>query len=469
MRAYLICLLFLSGIVQAQPDSCHLRFEIKGLQPGKVKFIAVFADQNYIIDSAMADDLGRFGLKRTRPLPTGYFYCILPDYSNFHFMVGDEQFFSMTAEKSDIVSTMSVDGSIDNEMLYENFRMQEWLDPRLDSLYKRKSDTSLPKATIAATEVEIDKLNGMRKEQLLRNQRQHPNALYTKFKTAGQNPEPVDVRKPNGEVDRELQLEYFRQAFWDNVDFTDERLLRTPVVANKLKRFIMDLTPQHPDSIIRQVDFVISKAMANKEMFKFVSNWIAIKFQPTQTKVMDGEAVFVHVLENYFDTKEKAYWASDKELAEFKKKVLEMKASLLNRQGPDVVSTDFYGMQRSIYELKEEFVVIFMYDPDCDHCQKETPLLKEFYKKWKSKGVEIFAIVLNSTDEEWRNFVNRYGTNEWINVHDPTNRSIYAKYFVDITPEIYVLNRDRKIIGKNLKAEQIPVIIEQEYKRQGKM
>ncbi len=461
---FLICLLF-AGSLFSQADSCVLQFKIEGMKEGKVKFIAVFADQNYVADSTIADASGSFVLRRKSPLPSGYYYAILPDYSNFHFMVDGEQHFQMSSKKEDLVGQMKVRGSIDNDLLYQSFKLQLKHDAITDSLNKVKALKPSDTALLSRVDAEIKKMLNERKQQLTEFQKKYPNAFYTKFKTAGQNPELIEIRKPNGELDRERQLELFRQSFWDNVDFTDLRLLRTPVISNKLKRFILELTPQHPDSIIRQADIVIKKSMVNKEMFQFVSNWIALKFQPTQTQVMDGEAVFVHILENYFSNKDLAYWASDKDIADFKKKVFEMKASLLNRQGPDVISTDLYGNTRSIYEIKEDFVVVFMYDPDCEHCQKETPLLREFYKQWKTKGVEVFAIVLNTTDEKWKNFVAKNQIDSWINVHDPTNKSIYAKYFVDITPEIYVLNKERKIIGKNLKVEQIPIIIQQELDR----
>ena len=136
-----------------------------------------------------------------------------------------------------------------------------------------------------------------------------------------------------------------------------------------------------------------------------------------------------------------------------------MSASLLNKVGPDVVSVDPNGQTKSIYGIKKPYIIVFMYDPKCEHCQEETPKLKQFYEEWKNKGVEVFAIVLNAKDQEWRDFIKKYQIQNWINVHDPTNASIYAKYYVDITPEMYVLNKDRKIIGKNLKVEQLKIIL----------
>jgi hypothetical protein len=50
-------------------------------------------------------------------------------------------------------------------------------------------------------------------------------------------------------------------------------------------------------------------------------------------------------------------------------------------------------------------------------------------------------------------------------VFDPTNRAIYAKYFVDITPELYVLNKDRIIVGKNLHPDQLEEVFEREFRK----
>ena len=82
------------------------------------------------------------------------------------------------------------------------------------------------------------------------------------------------------------------------------------------------------------------------------------------------------------------------------------------------------------------------------------------YPQLKSRGVEIFTIAVNTTDAEWKKFIQTYNMQSFTNVFDPTNRSVYGKYFVDNTPEIYVLNKDRKIIGKNLKVEQINSILD---------
>ncbi|MBK7798066.1 MAG: thioredoxin-like domain-containing protein [Saprospiraceae bacterium] len=445
----------------AQSDSCHLKFKVNGFTGGKIKLIGVYADQNYIADSTFMNESGEFEFRRKSPFKPGYFYVILPDYSSFHIMINDEQFFTMESNKGEYINTMKISGSIDNELLYQSMILQSMHEKKFDSLNSQKSKYAGNQDELKRIEKELDLINNERKEYIKNLEQKYPNVFFTKFKIAGQNPEVPDFRKPNGEPDISRKLEFFRLNFWNDVDLMDNRLLATPVIVNKLNRFITDLTVQHPDSIIRQADFVIQKSLENPEMFQFFTNYIALKYQPSKTKVMDGEAVYVHIIDKYF-TKDRAFWLTEKELADLRKKAWEMSASLLNKVGPDVVSVDPNGQTKSIYGIKKPYIIVFMYDPKCEHCQEETPKLKQFYEEWKNKGVEVFAIVLNAKDQEWRDFIKKYQIQNWINVHDPTNASIYAKYYVDITPEMYVLNKDRKIIGKNLKVEQLKIILDRD-------
>lgn len=469
MRGSILLLLFLLGTVClfSQKDNVEIRCKVEGLKSGTVKLISVFGDQNLFVDSTFSNAQGEFEWIRKKPYHPGYYYLILPDYTNFHMILDTDQHFSMFTTKEDLIGNMRIKDCIDNQLLYESLKLQLKHEIAMDSLNTMKNNAPNDSLVLDKFDLGIKQIIDEKKRQMEGFIKKYSDAFFVKFKRAGQNPDLMNLRNAKGEVDRDRQLEMYRLAFWDNVDLSDTRLLYTPVLVNKLKKFILELTPQHPDSIIRQADYIIKKSLVNKEIFQFVSNWIALNYEPTKTKVMDGEAVFVFILDKYF-TKENAFWMDEKELAAIKKKVFEMKSSCLGCQGQDIISTDLNGLTRSVYELKEDYVIVYMYDPDCDHCQKETPQLLQFYKEWKSKGVEIFAVVLNSTDQKWRDFVKKYQTDVWINVHDPTNRSIYAKYFVDITPEIYVLNKERKIIGKNLKPDQIKLIIEKDLKEKSK-
>ncbi|NNF21262.1 MAG: redoxin domain-containing protein [Saprospiraceae bacterium] len=288
---------------------------------------------------------------------------------------------------------------------------------------------------------------------------EHSDLLFTKFKQAGQNPKVRD------DVPEDKKVYYFRKEFWDNVDFSDPRLIRTPVIINKLKRYMKELTAQNQDSVFASAKMLVDKTFAYPEYYKFFSNWIVIQYEPTKTSLMDPEYVFVNMARNYF-TRERAFWSDSMEVYAIQQRAHEMGQSLVGQQGQNVISTDQNGNTKELFKLTADYLIVYMYNPTCEHCMEQTPKLVDWYHKNKNNNVDVFAIAIDTEDSEWKDYIEK---NQMVfhNVYDPTNRSIYAKYYVDITPEIYVLNKERKIIGKNLKVNQIDIIVNRDKEKRG--
>ncbi len=461
-----LSLIFCAVLTAQKSDSTLIEVQIEGLPVGMARLVGTFGDQNYIIDSAKVDVGGRFVLRREHPLPAGFYNFLLPGQKNFALLLDQDQHCTLRAALPDITNTMQVTGSLNTDLLYQSFRFQLQQEPEL----KQLGDAML-KSTPASPEFQQAKerqtqLVEARKTYLEGIYKAHPTAFFTKFKIAGQNPDLMDFRKPNGDLDTLRQLIHYRAHFWDGVDFKDERLLYTPVIVNKLRRYIKELTPQKPDSIILVADELIARVLPHKQYFKFFANWIGLQYENTKTTVMDGEAVYVYVIRKYM-TPQLAFWSNPKEIEGLQKHVREMESSLMGRKGPDVRAQNMAGEYKSIYEMTAPLVVVFMFSPDCEHCQEDAPKIQAIYEQWKTKGVDFYGISVNTTDAEWRAFIKK-NKFTFTNVFDPTNRAIYGKYFVDITPELYILNKDRTIVAKNLHAEQLEEVFERELKAKSK-
>ena len=245
----------------------------------------------------------------------------------------------------------------------------------------------------------------------------------------------------------------YRTEFWDNVNFNDTRLLYTPVISNKLKRYVEQLTTQNPDSINYASSFLIDKVLDYPDYLKYFANYIALKYEPTKSSIMDSEKIYVHMIQNYF-TKERAFWSDSMVVYGLHQRASEMAASLTGLKGPNVTATDINGDLQSIYDMTSDYIVVYLYNPTCEHCMEQTPKLVEMYDNLKRKSIDVYAIGVDTNDQEWRDYVIKTNM-KWTSVYDPTNRAIYKKYYVDITPEVYILNKDRTIIAKNIQVEQI--------------
>ena len=174
---------------------------------------------------------------------------------------------------------------------------------------------------------------------------------------------------------------------------------------------------------------------------------------------MDPEAVFVHMIQNYF-TFERAFWQDSVLTIALQKRAHEMAQSLVGGDAPNVTSTDINGKTISLLDKTADYLVVYMFNPDCEHCQEQTPKLIDYYNKNKSE-VDVMAIAIETEEKLWKDYAKKLNM-PFSTVFDPTNRSIYAKYYVDITPELYVINPERKIIGKNLKVFQIQKVIDRD-------
>ncbi len=450
--------------VSADYDSTQIEAYLEGVPAGMAKLVGVWGDMNFIADSTPVDASGHLVLRRRKQLLPGFYTFLLPGMKNLSFLIDKDQRFTMRANIADALNTMKVEGEgINTQLFYETIRYQNKQESDLAKTTATMNKSAANSPEFIQAKEQQTKLLEERKTYLAGIFKQYPDAFFTKFKIAGQNPEFKEYKKPNGDMDTMRQLIYYREHFWDGVDFNDDRLLNTPVIGNKLKRYIKELTPQNPDSLIKVADPLIQRVLHNKQYFKYFANWIALQYENTKTTVMDGEAVYVHIIKNYF-TPELAWWEKPENLQGLQTHVWEMEASLLNRKGPDVRAQDVNGQYKSIYEITAPIIVIFMFSPDCEHCQKEAAEIERIYESWKPRGVEFYGIAVSTTDEEWKKFVKEKGFT-FTNVFDPTNRAIYAKYFVDITPEIYVLNKDRIIVGKNLHPDQLSTIFERELKK----
>lgn len=435
----------------------NIEIQVEGLNQGQAVLVGVLTGQQYKADSTQVDATGKLVFSNPEGYRQGFYLVWLPNNATFQMLVDHDQSFKMSTKANSLIPSMTVEGSTTNEMLYKNLNFQMVQQPKFQQISNQLKSYQEGSAEYTSLKAQEKQLVQERKAHLNEIFTSHPDNFFTIFKKAGQNPDVQDVRNPDGTVDQVTQVYLYRTQFWEDVDFNDDRLLYTPVISNKLNRYMTELTPQNQDSIIKSSKFLIDKVLDKPEYFKYFANWITLNYEPTKTTLMDPEAVYVYMVQNYF-THERVFWSDSVEVYALQQRAGEMAGSLIGHKGMDVKTNDINGQMKSIYEMTADYIVIFMFNPDCDHCQEEAPKLVQFHKEWKNKGVDVFTIALDTEEAEWRKFIQSSGL-PGTHVFDPTNRSIYGKYYVDNTPEVYVLNKDRTIIGKNLKIEQIETII----------
>lgn len=443
-------------------NPAKIQLQIKGLSNEYVKLLAFLGEQQYIADSAFVDANGKAVFNKDTAYHEGMYFILFPDFHYTQMLLDKQQQFSLSFDRENPVKSMLVTNSLENELLYKNLKFEAEIAPKFDSFQRILNLYAKGSMEYINTEKERDKLVAVRKAHIKWYADNYPNAFFTRFKLLGQNAEIRYPKLPDGTVDEMLQSYYFINDYWNGYDFSDVRMLYTPVYYNKLKKYI-DMLPQAADSLIKYADVVIDLSKANQDMFKFTVNWIALQYK--QPKVMGQDAFYVHLIEKYW-TYDQAFWAKDYEVDRLRQQARLIKPSLIGNIGQDVTGTDENGKLISIYDIKTPFTVVYLFSYDCENCKKESPKLVKFYNEWKNKGVDIFSICIDGEADKWKEYLLKNGMS-FHNIFDPKNSTGFgSKYHVEHTPQIYVLNKNHKIIGSNILSEQIPKIIEDELKKE---
>jgi thiol-disulfide isomerase/thioredoxin len=286
--------------------------------------------------------------------------------------------------------------------------------------------------------------------------------------TVMQEPEvPSAAQHPGGKYDSLYAYQYYKQHYWDGVQFSDARLVRTPVFEQKLDKYYKELVVPVPDSIIKEVDKMMSQAVREPEMYKYLLNYFVQQYINPQYMGLD--AVFVHLFEKYINNNPAVDWYDEKQQKYIQDRAYSLMANLVGLPAQNLVMVDTAGKKTELYSINAPFTVLCFWDPTCGHCKEMVPKLDSIYqKKWKAKGIKIVGVMVDGGKENWTKYI-REQKLDWIHIYQtqadrdaeyaaskPNYRQLYDVYQ---TPVLYLLDKEKRIIAKKLDQNQIDDLI----------
>jgi thiol-disulfide isomerase/thioredoxin len=249
---------------------------------------------------------------------------------------------------------------------------------------------------------------------------------------------------------------YNKNHYFDNIDLTDERLLRTPILYARLDAFFTNVLIQAPDTINKEIDKLIKKC-SNYKVFQFVSVYLFNHFRESQ--VMGHDAVMVKIADDIY-LSGKADWITKEFKSDLRKQVDLIRPNLIGKTAQNIIMDSFKGVFVALDDVKKDFTVLYFWEPDCSHCKEATPKLKIYYDKPKDYSLEVFAVCTTSDKPKWTKYIEDNKLT-WINGWDPKRTSHFDYYYnVQSTPTVYILDKNKKIIAKKLAVEEIGPFIE---------
>lgn len=214
-------------------------------------------------------------------------------------------------------------------------------------------------------------------------------------------------------------------------------------MADELKKFDALLEQHKDDHSSEAAQILLMKAMLYLQVFKQSDKGLAMMQQLKQ---------------NYPGTMEAK--KMDEFIPKVEKQIEIEKAASKLKEGvafPDFEEKGLDGKVLSVSGLKGKVVLVHFWAASNEACVAELPGLLDAYKKYHKQGFEILGISLDRDKTAFSAFLKEREV-PWGQYFDGmgVENKLAVRYSVLRTPTTYLLDREGKIVAKNVSSKDLP-------------
>lgn len=258
---------------------------------------------------------------------------------------------------------------------------------------------------------------------------------------------PLVITEPNE------RAKYLVEHFWENFDFTNEKLIGRPEITEQgLVDYIGLMEYVDRDVFNRSLRNTVGSASKDSAMLEHFGHLFEKYFYDPNSPFRNEEA-YIPVLEEL--GKSKVLSVASKSRYEFQ---LEMVKK--NRVGNKANNFDYTlasGQTLNLYDLKSEYTIIIFSNPGCPTCKGvmqqlnlSDPINKALSMNTPSRTMlTILTIYIDDNLDEWHSHLAELPMH-WTHAYDKDNKiSKNRLYDIKAIPTLYLLDKDKKVLQKD--------------------
>lgn len=388
-------------------------------------------------------------------------YALLNDQKKkmFDFVIDDSRKFSIQFDSTFSNKGMVVKGSRANELMFEYMSKMDY------GRSQSREINNLKKTDTAQARIKMEALGKEMEGYIANYHKNNERYIFGRLIKMFDNIDvPKEIPAGSNETNlQEWQARYYRTHYWDNVDFSDHSLIYTPQMFDKLNYYFFGLLYyQESDTITRYADLILHKIEKDSTWMRYFLDFITPKYERA-TKNVGWDQVFVNLVQNYY-LQGKCPWATEADLYSKRKTIEYLSASLIGAIGQELFMADTNQSPDpkdwiSSHRFPQRYVVLWIWDPDCHHCQEQSEELKILYDSLAAAGnkrFEVYAVGYESDVNKWKNYVRKHNF-PFVNVGGSNVNIDYQEaYNVHGAPTMIILDADRRIImNKTIPAKNL--------------
>ena len=410
-RILLIFLLTFAPIVMM--SQVNIRVEIENHDDSLYYLLKYKSDKSLVAIDTSTVEKDKTIFKQNANYPEGI-YVLADSKQNpiFEILLGKDQKFSITVGDLMRNDTYIIKGSKETSTYFDIYNKTNY-----NQLYIKALESEIEYFPDNARKIDSIKLN--HNEYLESIKIKEKNSFLRTY--IGFNKEIIVPQeyKNNSE-------QYIIDHYFDEIRFSDVRILNTRLLKNKLDDYFNNyMSKQSTDVILQKIDYLIGQTTSD------VSDYILWYLY---SKYFDNDIIYTHLSDVYF-SKLEINNLTENIRSEIVKRADILRKITIGRIAPTFTYIDDEGKQIDLSEIDSKNTVLFFYKPDCQKCIREKRILGLIKKRHKN----LTILHINISEENYHN----------------VSQDIAVQYDIKTTPTIYILDKEKKIIAKNIKAEEI--------------
>ncbi|MDR1756267.1 MAG: redoxin domain-containing protein [Culturomica sp.] len=428
-----------------------------------------------VCDTVHLDSAGYGVFRRPdRRLGRGLYLIYFPSGNMIQLLIGSQQYFTVTSDTTDYINTLVFENSPENTEFIEYQKFLQTQEKKMQEIEEEFSKETEPDEAVREKYAKRqDAIDEEVRARVAGIRKQYPGTVLANFLNFTLSPKIPDYSKtvaadaPDRENEiRRLSLYYLKKHYWDYTDLTDTMFFRIKEFKPKLDRYFTTLIIPNPDTLYEACVSIIEKARPNKTMFRYLTEYCIM--HAFNHEIMGMDKAFVRLGERYYLSGE-ADWRTAESQKQLTDEIYKRQYNLLGNTALDLKLPSLEGGVVSLLETQAPYTLLLFWEPNCGHCKTVVPdVKKEIFDRFGPHGLKVFAVMTLTEKKEWEAFVEKNQLFDFINCYDPNRQSNYwTIYNVFSTPVLYLLDKDKKIIAKQLSVEQLVGLLREEYKRKG--
>ncbi len=148
--------------------------------------------------------------------------------------------------------------------------------------------------------------------------------------------------------------------------------------------------------------------------------------------------------------------------------IARIRGVMVGSEAPEIALNDTTGKAVPLSSLRGKYVLIDFWASWCGPCRNENPNVVRMYNKFKEKGFAIYSVSLDQSKANWVKAINNDHLT-WTHVSDLKywQSAAAQQYGVQAIPQTFLIDKEGKIIAKNLRGDALEQKLEEVLKTSG--